>query len=102
MPATQRSLPRIGAMMLPRHGSVKLSADFGLAKAEKDGRVVKGGLGCRRGTGGVARPTQRRSGARRYPPPCCAEGRAIRPSRARRFQDEERGLRKLSPESSMR
>ena len=33
-------------------------------------------------TAGVARPPQRRSGARRYPPPCCAEV-GNRPSRAR-------------------
>src|SRR6202522_3247363 len=44
--------------------------------------VGKGRMGWRWVTAGVARPPQRRSGARRYPPPCCAEGRASRPSGA--------------------
>src|SRR5271163_3441700 len=42
----------------------------------------EGRIGWRWVTAGVARPPQRRSGARRYPPPCRAEGRATRPSRA--------------------
>ena len=100
MPATQRSLPRIGGMMLRRDGSVKRAPILGLRRPRRDGRVVKGGIGWRWVTAGVARPPQRRSGARRYPPPCCAEGRAIRPSRASP-QDEEWRLRKLWPESSM-
>jgi hypothetical protein len=41
---------------------------------------VKGGLGGGWATVGVARPPQRRSGARGCPPPCRAEGRASRPS----------------------
>ena len=45
MPATQRSLPRIGAMMLRGDGSVKRAPILGPAKAEKDGRVVKSRLG---------------------------------------------------------
>ena len=66
--------------MLRRDGSVKRGRILGLRRQRR--MVGKGRIGWRWVTAGVARPPQRRSGARRYPPPCCAEGRAIRPSRA--------------------
>src|SRR5271155_1885233 len=81
-PATQRSLPRIEAMMFRLGGLVKRTRISGLRRPRRDCRGGKGGGGGGGVGGGGAPPPQRRSGARRYPPPCCAEGRAIRPSRA--------------------
>src|SRR5277367_4475708 len=73
-------------MMFRLGGLVKRTwisdVDFGPAEAEKGWSGREGRIGWLWVTAGVARPPQRRSGARRYPPPCCAEGRAIRPSRA--------------------
>ncbi len=89
-------LPRIDAMMFCPEALVKRALDlrvgFGYPQA----------LGWRWVTAGGARFSLRRSGARRYPRPCRAEGRASRLSRAGPFQDEERRLRKLSPARSMR
>ena len=43
MSATQRLLPRIEAMMF-RRGGLSSGLGFGPARAEEDGRIVKGGL----------------------------------------------------------
>jgi|SRR5271166_765117 len=91
MSATWRLLPRIYAMMFCPEPFVK-RLGFGCPQ-ELEWRWV---------TAGGARFPLRCSGARRYPRPYRAEGRASRPSAARWFHGEDGCLRKLSPARSMR